>query len=80
MTRRGQQVYMIGHEHPAVDPHSESLSAFCQPVRIGRQIIITGKYGLPVISPLDEVDGKASGTKSGSSWHGLLFVHPQKTR
>ena len=80
MRRRGQQVYMIGHEHPAVNAHSESLSAHCQPVRIGRQVIITGKYGLPVISPLDEMDGKASGTKSGSSWHWLQLVYPQKTR
>jgi len=27
------------------------LSALCQPVRVGRQIIITGKYGAPVIAP-----------------------------
>ena len=67
MRRRGKQVYMIGHEHPTVNRNSESLSALCQPVRIGRQIMIAGKYGVPVIAPLDEVDGKAGGTESGSS-------------
>jgi len=75
-----EQVHMIGHEHPAVNRHPESLCALCQPVRIGRQIIITGKYGVAVIAPLDEVDGQASGTESGSSWHCLPLVQLRKTR
>jgi len=75
-----EQVHVIGHEHPAVNRHPESLGAFYHPVRIGRQIIIAGKYGVAVIAPLDEMDGKASGTESGSSWHCLRLVQPRKTR
>jgi len=74
MRRCDQQMHVICHEHPAVNRYPESLGAFCQPVRVGCQIIITGKYGLPVIASLDEVDRKAGGKETGSSWHCLPSV------
>ena len=64
-----QQVHMVGHEHPCMYGERMLVGTFTQPMGICFDVSFSCKADLPVVSPLNDVDGKPRGTIAISSWH-----------